>query len=99
MLQNIMRAHCAVIRPDHFKFASYGPDVYVSNQEHIRSDSLRESVQLQVVWAKLLNRTKNGTPSHMLTNDDLYVRNISIRVLFLALAVNSARFQSYMLLL
>ena len=23
--QNIMRAHCAVIRPDHFKFASYGP--------------------------------------------------------------------------
>ena len=21
----IMRAHCAVIRPDHFKFASYGP--------------------------------------------------------------------------
>ena len=24
--QNIMRALCAVIRPDHFKFASYGPD-------------------------------------------------------------------------
>ena len=24
--QKIMRAHCAVIRPDHFKFASYGPD-------------------------------------------------------------------------
>ena len=23
--QKIMRAHCAVIRPDHFKFASYGP--------------------------------------------------------------------------
>ena len=23
--QNIMRALCAVIRPDHFKFASYGP--------------------------------------------------------------------------
>ena len=25
--QNIMRALCAVIRPDHFKFASYGPAV------------------------------------------------------------------------
>ena len=23
--QNIMRTLCAVIRPDHFKFASYGP--------------------------------------------------------------------------
>ena len=23
--QKIMRAHCAVIRPDHFKFANYGP--------------------------------------------------------------------------
>ena len=23
--QNIMRAHCAVMRPDHLKFASYGP--------------------------------------------------------------------------
>ena len=23
--QNIMRALCAVVRPDHFKFASYGP--------------------------------------------------------------------------
>ena len=23
--QNIMRAFCAVIWPDHFKFASYGP--------------------------------------------------------------------------
>ena len=23
--KNIMRAHCAVIRLDHFKFASYGP--------------------------------------------------------------------------
>ena len=26
MPQNIMRALCAVIRPDHFKFASYGPE-------------------------------------------------------------------------
>ena len=25
--QNIMHALCAVIRPDHFKFASYGPEV------------------------------------------------------------------------
>ena len=25
MPQNIMRALCTVIRPDHFKFASYGP--------------------------------------------------------------------------
>ena len=25
--KNIMRALCAVIRPDHFKFASYGPSV------------------------------------------------------------------------
>ena len=25
MPPKIMRAHCAVIRPDHFKFASYGP--------------------------------------------------------------------------
>ena len=25
--QKIMRAHCAVIRPDHFKFASYGPEI------------------------------------------------------------------------
>ena len=25
MPQNIMHALCAVIRPDHFKFASYGP--------------------------------------------------------------------------
>ena len=25
MPQKIMRAHCAVIRPDHFKFVSYGP--------------------------------------------------------------------------
>ena len=28
MAQNIKRAHCAVLRPDHFKFASYGPDRY-----------------------------------------------------------------------
>ena len=28
MLQNIMHALCAVIRPDHFKFASYGPALY-----------------------------------------------------------------------
>ena len=27
MTQNIMRAFYAVIRPDHFKFASYGPGV------------------------------------------------------------------------
>ena len=27
MPQNIMRALCAVIRPDHLKFASYGPDL------------------------------------------------------------------------
>ena len=26
--QNIMRALCAVIWPDHFKFASYGPGMY-----------------------------------------------------------------------
>ena len=26
MPQNIMRALCAVIRPDHFKFASYGTE-------------------------------------------------------------------------
>ena len=25
----IMRALCVVIRPDHFKFASYGPDMYI----------------------------------------------------------------------
>ena len=25
MPQKINRVHCAVIRPDHFKFASYGP--------------------------------------------------------------------------
>ena len=25
MAQIIKRAHCAVLRPDHFKFASYGP--------------------------------------------------------------------------
>ena len=25
--QNIMCALCAVIRPDHFKFASYGPEL------------------------------------------------------------------------
>ena len=25
--QTIMRALCAIIRPDHFKFASYGPDL------------------------------------------------------------------------
>ena len=25
--QNIMRALCAVMQPDHFKFASYGPEV------------------------------------------------------------------------
>ena len=27
--QNIMRALCAVVRPDHFKFASYGPATLV----------------------------------------------------------------------
>ena len=31
MSQNIMRAPCAVIRPDHFKFASYGPE-YTTQQ-------------------------------------------------------------------
>ena len=25
MAQIIKRAHCVVLRPDHFKFASYGP--------------------------------------------------------------------------
>ena len=29
MPRNIMRALCATIPPDHFKFASYGPGVYV----------------------------------------------------------------------
>ena len=29
MPQKIMRTYCAVIRPDHFKFASYGPAVSV----------------------------------------------------------------------
>ena len=29
MPKNIMRAHCSVIRPDHFKFASYGPVLWV----------------------------------------------------------------------
>ena len=28
--QNIMHALCAVMRPDQFKFASYGPDFYVT---------------------------------------------------------------------
>ena len=30
--QNIMRALCAVVRPDQFKFASYGPDITVLQQ-------------------------------------------------------------------
>ena len=29
--QNIMRALCAVVRPDQFKFASYGPDKHSDN--------------------------------------------------------------------
>ena len=33
--QNIMRAHCAVMRPDHLKFASYGPVVAYDMQEEI----------------------------------------------------------------
>ena len=35
--QNIIRALCAVIRPDHFIFASYGPvslAVCLSNDQH-----------------------------------------------------------------
>ena len=33
MPQNIMRALCAVIRPDHSKFASYGPESLFMFQE------------------------------------------------------------------
>ena len=36
MPQNIMRVFCAVIWPDHFKFASYGPVPSVhSSQEAV----------------------------------------------------------------
>ena len=33
--QNIMRALCAVIRPDHFKFASYGPDLAKPKKDYM----------------------------------------------------------------
>ena len=33
MPQNFMRVLRAVIRPDHFKFASYGPEVAVVNSQ------------------------------------------------------------------
>ena len=48
--QNIKRAHCAVLRPDHFKFASYGP-VHPSNSIEVlqaQNQQLTETVhQLQ----------------------------------------------------
>ena len=34
--RNIMRALCAVIRPDHFKFASYGPELGASEPSPVQ---------------------------------------------------------------
>ena len=49
--QKIMRAYCAVIRPDHFKFASYGPvDCFkiITDSVHIQTpDFMIDSVHIQ----------------------------------------------------
>ena len=37
MPRNIMHALCAIIRPDHFKFASYGPVLSgIKNYTHVQ---------------------------------------------------------------
>ena len=42
--QNVMRALCAVIRPDHFKFASYRPGL---NCQH-NVNSINSHIMLEV---------------------------------------------------
>ena len=52
--QKIMCAHCAVIRPDHFKFASYGPALPIGRahsqvEEYIASPTSTPYVSKQLV--------------------------------------------------
>ena len=60
-------------------------------------------IEAHIVRSKLLNRTENRTPGHIISNSGLCLRAAAQYVLlFLVLAVNSDRFQilrSYTLLL
>ena len=48
--QNIMRALCAVMRPDHFKFASYGPGNYALSPPGNENDVVYSSSEVSEVY-------------------------------------------------
>ena len=64
--RNIMRALCAVIRPDHLKFASYGPvfnsDLYTRFLHRSGVNSLRARSALVVWTAVILNSIEATGP-------------------------------------